>query len=201
MNIRQRTATILTLLAMTPAVLAQGTYMGDAEVVRTPPPSQPAYGAAPQAQYGAPPQSGYGQPPSGYGQPNYPPPNYPAPPAGSGQPNYGQPNYGPPPGAYGQPGYALLSGDVPLAIWHGADNGSQIGVYYQIQETEAVRNVQLRAPEYLPVALESGIFLHPSRPEPEGRLRSIVYGRLVPQCCDDTASDTPSLYGIGTALV
>ena len=102
---------------------------------------------------------------------------------------------------FGQPGYALLSGDVPLAIWHGADNGSQIGVYYQIQETEAVRNVQLRAPEYLPVALESGIFLHPSRPEPEGRLRSIVYGRLVPQCCDDTDSDTPSLYGIGTALV
>lgn len=102
---------------------------------------------------------------------------------------------------FGQPGYALLSGDVPLAIWHGADNGSQIGVYYQIQETEAVRNVQLRAPEYLPVALESGIFLHPSRPEAEGRLRSIVYGRLVPQCCDDTDSDTPSLYGIGTALV
>jgi hypothetical protein len=105
---------------------------------------------------------------------------------------------------FGQPGYALLSGDVPLAIWHGADNGSQIGVYYQIQETEAVRNVQLRAPEYLPVALESGIFLHPSRPErPEGRLSSTVYGRLVPppQCCDDTDSDTPSFYGIGTALV
>jgi hypothetical protein len=105
---------------------------------------------------------------------------------------------------FGRPGYALLSGDVPLAIWHGADNGSQIGVYYQIQETEAVRNVQLRAPEYLPVALESGIFLHPSRPErPEGRFPSIVYGRLVPppQCCDDTDSDRPSFYGIGTALV
>jgi hypothetical protein len=105
---------------------------------------------------------------------------------------------------FGQPGYALLSGDVPLAIWHGADSGSQIGVYYQIQETEAVHNVQLRAPEYLPVALESGIFLHPSQPErPEGRLRTIVYGRLVPppQCCDDTDSDTPSFYGIGTALV
>jgi hypothetical protein len=105
---------------------------------------------------------------------------------------------------FGQPGYALLSGDVPLAIWHGADNGSQIGVYHQIQETEAVRNVQLRAPEYLPVALESGIFLHPSHPlQREGRLPSIVYGRLVPppQCCDDTDNDRPSFYGIGTALI
>jgi hypothetical protein len=105
---------------------------------------------------------------------------------------------------FGQPGYALLSGDVPLAIWHGADNGSQIGVYYQIQETEAVRNVQLRAPEYLPVALESGIFLHPSQPlQREGRLPKMVYGRLVPppQCCDDTDTDRPSFYGIGTALV
>jgi hypothetical protein len=105
---------------------------------------------------------------------------------------------------FGQPGYALLSGDAPLAIWHGADNGSQIGVYYQIQETEAVRNVQLRAPEYLPVALESGIFLHPSHPlRGEGRLPSLVYGRLVPppQCCDDTDNERPSFYGIGTALV
>jgi hypothetical protein len=105
---------------------------------------------------------------------------------------------------FGRPGYAVLSGDVPLAIWHGADNGSQIGVYDQIQETEAVRNVQLRAPEYLPVALESGIFLHPSRPDrSEGRLPSMVYGRLVPppQCCGETDTDRPSFYGIGTALV
>lgn len=105
---------------------------------------------------------------------------------------------------FGQPGYALLSGDVPLAIWHGADNGSQIGVFYQIQETEAVRNVQLRAPEYLPVALESGIFLHPSRTLPsEGREPTIVYGRLIAprQCCDHADTDRASLSGIGTALM
>ena len=53
-----------------------------------------------------------------------------------------------------------------MAIWTGADNGSQMGVYLQIQETEAVANVQLRAPEYLPALLESGIFIHPSQPEP-----------------------------------
>ena len=39
---------------------------------------------------------------------------------------------------YGQPAYALLSGDCPMAVWTGADNGSQLGVYLQIQETEAV---------------------------------------------------------------
>jgi len=50
-----------------------------------------------------------------------------------------------------------------MAVWTGADNGSQLGVYLQVQETEAVRNVQLRAPDYLPVRLESGIFLHPAR--------------------------------------
>jgi hypothetical protein len=50
-----------------------------------------------------------------------------------------------------------------MAVWTGADNGSQLGVYLQAQETEAVRNVQIRAPEYLPARLESGIFLHPAR--------------------------------------
>jgi hypothetical protein len=103
---------------------------------------------------------------------------------------------------YGRPAYALLSGDVPLAIWSGADNGSQIGVFYQIQETEAVRNVQLRAPEYLPVTLESGIFLHPSRPRRSPRITSIFYGSGAPprDCnCDDT--DSPSTAGIGSVLM
>ena len=64
---------------------------------------------------------------------------------------------------YGRPAYLLLSGECPMAVWTGADNGSQLGVYLQIQETEAVRNVQIRVPEYLPARLESGIFLHPAR--------------------------------------
>ena len=105
---------------------------------------------------------------------------------------------------FGVPGYALLSGDVPLAVWHGADNGSQIGVYYQIQETEATRNVQLRAPEYLPVALESGIFLQPSHALPRKRRPStIVYGHIIPppQCCDHGDDDGPSRNGIGSALM
>jgi hypothetical protein len=64
---------------------------------------------------------------------------------------------------YGDPAYLLLSGECPMAVWTGADNGSQLGVYLQAQETEAVRNVQIRVPEYLPARLESGIFLHPTR--------------------------------------
>jgi hypothetical protein len=63
---------------------------------------------------------------------------------------------------YGHPSYALLSGRVPMAIWTGADNGSQMGVYKTLEETEAVRNVQLRVPEFLPFNLEAGVFLEPS---------------------------------------
>jgi hypothetical protein len=62
-----------------------------------------------------------------------------------------------------RPGYCMLSGDVPMAIWKGADNGSQMGVYYQIQETEAVSNIQIRSAEYLPADLTRGVFLIPSR--------------------------------------
>lgn len=105
---------------------------------------------------------------------------------------------------YGDPAYMLLSGLVPLAIWQGADNGSQIGAYHQTQETEAVRNVQLRAPEYLPFDLESGIFLVPSRPLMEQPLPATqaYYGRQAarPACCDDGAEDH-GFTGIGANLL
>jgi hypothetical protein len=68
---------------------------------------------------------------------------------------------------FGHPGYCLLSGDVAMALWKGADSGSQIGVYYQIQETEAVTNLLIRSAEYLPANLERGVFLIPSRTLPE----------------------------------
>jgi len=101
---------------------------------------------------------------------------------------------------FGRPGYGLLSGDVPLAVWQGADNGSQIGVYHQIQETEAVRNVQIRAPEYLPATLESGIFLHPSREIHEIRKPHIDYG-VARTCCDDEGLDWTAISGIGIGLM
>ena len=96
---------------------------------------------------------------------------------------------------YGQPGYALLSGDVPMAIWAGADNGSQLGAYLQIQETEAVSNVQLRVPEYLPALIESGVFIHPAR-QAGFPLVPAAYG-YHPQRCDQPA-DAP---GIGAGLI
>lgn len=73
---------------------------------------------------------------------------------------------------YGRGAYCLLAGDCPVAVWTGADNGSQLGVYQQAQETEAVRNVQMRVPEHLPARLDAGVFLHPARvkghPRPAG---------------------------------
>ena len=97
---------------------------------------------------------------------------------------------------YGHPAYALLSGDTPVAIWTGADNGSQLGAFLQIQETEAVSNVQLRAPEYLPAALEGGIFLHPSRQRAESPFAQTAYGYYPRR--DYPPADAP---GIGAGLI
>ncbi|MEJ2007582.1 MAG: hypothetical protein P8Z30_05385 [Acidobacteriota bacterium] len=105
---------------------------------------------------------------------------------------------------YGHPSYGLLSGDTPMAVWTGADNGSQMGVYYVLQETEAVRNVQLRAPEYLPFGLEDGIFLVPSRPEVIRPL-PVVYGYGVQgnlrNLCGDQGEGDLRFVGVGAALI
>jgi len=104
---------------------------------------------------------------------------------------------------YGNPSYCLLSGDTPMAIWTGADNGSQIGVYYILQETEAVRNVQLRAQEYVPFGLETGIFLEPSRPA-DFRPRQIYYGYghgHPSNPCGGLEEDDLRFVGIGAALI
>jgi hypothetical protein len=102
---------------------------------------------------------------------------------------------------YGQPAYALLSGDVPVAVWKGADNGSQMGVYYQIQETEAVANVQIRVPEYLPVLLESGIFLHPSRVMPRPSPPGFAYYGAPHRFSGDEDDELASAPGIGVRLL
>lgn len=104
---------------------------------------------------------------------------------------------------YGHPSYGLLSGDTPMAVWTGADNGSQMGVYYALQETEAVTNVQLRAPEYVPFGLEVGIFLEPSRPviilPPPLGYGYGLYGRPWNPCNDD--EDDLRFVSIGAALI
>jgi len=105
---------------------------------------------------------------------------------------------------YGHPSYGLLSGDTPMAVWTGADNGSQIGAYYLLQETEAVRNVQLRAPEYLPFGLEAGLFLVPSRPEIIRPLPT-AYGYGLHgkhrNPCEDGDEDDLRFVGVGAALI
>ena len=66
---------------------------------------------------------------------------------------------------YGQPSYGLLAGTCPVAVWRGADDESQIGAYHDLYETQAIANLNARLSEYAPFALDSGIFLIPSRPE------------------------------------
>jgi hypothetical protein len=107
---------------------------------------------------------------------------------------------------FNRPGYCLLSGDIPLAIWKGADNGSQMGVYLGIQETEAVSNVQIRSLEYLPVNLERGVFLIPSRPVPEcvpdiGVYGYGSYGQRSPRCPGQGETDEIPPVGIGIGLI
>jgi hypothetical protein len=105
---------------------------------------------------------------------------------------------------YGHPAYMMLSGDTPMAVWTGAHNGSQLGVYLQTQETEAVSNIGLRAPEYLPALVESGIFLHPSRPLREHNPPPIPYGYGASHghhAADPGGGAEESLPGIGAHLI
>lgn len=105
---------------------------------------------------------------------------------------------------YGHPSYCLLSTDVPLAVWTGADNGSQMGVYYSLQETEAVRNVQLRAPDFLPFGLEAGIFLVPSLAEILRQLPvAYSYGPQVKPWnpCGYEDEDDLRFVGVGVTLI
>ena len=70
------------------------------------------------------------------------------------------------------------------------------------QETEAVRNVQLRAPEYLPVFLESGVFLEPSRSLIESRPARVAYAsQFRRDRCDGMDDELEGGPGIGSALI
>jgi len=101
---------------------------------------------------------------------------------------------------FGLPDYCLLSGDTPVAIWKGADNGSQMGAYYQIQETEAVTNIQIRSAEYMPANLERGVFLIPSRVLPEP-VAPVGYGYGARRTCADRTIEDDLPQGIGTRLI
>jgi hypothetical protein len=102
---------------------------------------------------------------------------------------------------YSDPSYALLSGAVPIAVWTGANNGSQMGVYKSLEETEAVRNVQLRVPEFLPFNLEAGVFLEPSAAAVIPVV-SVTYGSgRVVNPCEDAVDDELWYIGVGAHLI
>ncbi len=102
---------------------------------------------------------------------------------------------------YGRPSYGMLSGDTAMAIWTGADDGSQMGVYHFTQETESVSNVQLRAPEYVPFGMEAGVFLVPS--QPVVKLPCIGYGYGYGNFADPCGDQEEDLrfMSIGAALI
>jgi hypothetical protein len=104
---------------------------------------------------------------------------------------------------YGLPSYALLSGDCPVAAWRGADDQSQMGVYHDAFEPQAVGNLRTGLAEYLPFALEAGIFLVPSRPLARRVPRAVYgYGYGVPRDpCNGDDADNMREYGIGAGLI
>ncbi|WP_157467310.1 hypothetical protein [Edaphobacter aggregans] len=102
---------------------------------------------------------------------------------------------------FGDPAYGLLSGDCPIAIWKGADNGSQIGAYLSTQETEAVTNIQIRSSEYLPANLERGVFLMPSRAITEPRFHDQGSSMTRPPCMTENEYMEDVPIGIGIHLI
>ena len=60
---------------------------------------------------------------------------------------------------YGQPDYLQLANSTPPEILYGAENGSEMGVYYQQYTAQKIANLRLRLDEYLRFGLEAGIFL------------------------------------------
>jgi hypothetical protein len=111
---------------------------------------------------------------------------------------------------YGDPSYGLLSDETPMAVWKGADNGSQMGVYYFLKQTEGVSNAQIRAPEYVPFGLEAGVFLEPSRsvpPAPRRRGYGSGYGyaredeAAACEPCEQGSGEDVRFVSIGAGLI
>jgi hypothetical protein len=106
---------------------------------------------------------------------------------------------------YGSPSYLLLSGDCPVAVWQGADEGGAMGVYQLLHETQGVGNLRMRLDEYMPFGLEAGIFLVPSReekaiPEPFAQYGYGARGRTRGAILEDDA-DVLLWSSIGATLI
>ncbi|MGB3866326.1 MAG: hypothetical protein WBA29_11945 [Xanthobacteraceae bacterium] len=59
--------------------------------------------------------------------------------------------------SYGLPAYLQLSLRGPVEIAHGAEDGSEIGVYCHLKQPQREANLRLRLREYLPFGLDYGV--------------------------------------------
>ncbi|MEJ2560996.1 MAG: hypothetical protein P8186_33215, partial [Anaerolineae bacterium] len=59
---------------------------------------------------------------------------------------------------YGDPAYAQLSLDCPRQIRGGAADGSEMGAFHDLRQTQAEANMRAVLDEYLPLGLRAGIF-------------------------------------------
>lgn len=59
---------------------------------------------------------------------------------------------------FGHPGYGQLHGSCPVEIRTGAEDGSEVGVFHQVFQSQRESNVRTRLAEYLRLGLEAGLF-------------------------------------------
>ena len=59
---------------------------------------------------------------------------------------------------YGNPGYTQLHRNCPEEIFKGAEDGAEMGVWRHLQQPQRLANLQAGLEEYLPAAMEAGIF-------------------------------------------
>jgi hypothetical protein len=58
---------------------------------------------------------------------------------------------------YGDPGYAQLHLNCPVEIRTGAEDGSEMGVFFHLKQPQRETNLRIRLEEYLPFGLDPGI--------------------------------------------
>jgi len=59
--------------------------------------------------------------------------------------------------SYGSPFYAQLHLGCPKQILTGAEDGSEMGVFSQVKQSQRESNLKIRLVEYLPFGLQAGI--------------------------------------------
>lgn len=60
---------------------------------------------------------------------------------------------------FGDPGYAQLSKFCPKVFLEGSSNGSEMGIFNNLYQTQRINNLLAAIDEYLPVGIKAGIFI------------------------------------------